>query len=122
MEVKLKKYDIREISKYLHLPVWNKPQMPCLASRIPYGIKIEKSILRKIDIAENYLHKLGFTNIRVRHHNSIARIEVSRPDIKLFGKEALREKIVRKLKSLGYKYITVDLEGYRTGSLNLLVH
>lgn len=119
LETKLTKADVREISKYLKLNTYNKPATSCLASRIPYRMKIDKKTLKKIQIAENFIRKVGFQDVRVRHYGDIARIEVSQEQIKLFANKTLRNKIIKKLKTLGYKYITVDLEGYRTGSLNL---
>ncbi|MFN3966112.1 MAG: ATP-dependent sacrificial sulfur transferase LarE [Endomicrobiia bacterium] len=118
IENKIGKKEIRKLSRVLGLPTWNKPQMPCLASRIPYGCPLDKNVLKKIDSAENYIRKMGFKDVRVRHLGDTARIEVSKEKIPLVLNKKVREKIVRKLKALGYKYITVDLEGYRTGSLN----
>ncbi|MBU0951696.1 MAG: ATP-dependent sacrificial sulfur transferase LarE [Elusimicrobia bacterium] len=120
LENKITKTDVRKISKSLGLPTWNKPQMACLASRIPYGTMITKETLSKIDSAENFLRKkFGFYNIRVRHYNDIARIEVSPEQINLLLNKNARKKIVSAFKKLGYKFITVDLEGFRTGSMNL---
>jgi len=118
LENKIGKKDVRKLSKILKLPTWNKPQMACLASRIPYGKMLDKNILKKIDTAENYIRKFGFENVRIRHYGTTARIEVTREKIPAILKGKTREKIVKKLKSIGYKYITLDLEGYRTGSLN----
>lgn len=110
------KREIREISKKLNLPTWNKPQMACLASRIPYGEKIVKEKLKRIEKGERFLYSLGFKIVRVRDYNELARIEVDRNQISKLIK--YRKKIIEKFKRLGYKYITVDLEGYRTGSMN----
>ncbi|MGC8975999.1 MAG: ATP-dependent sacrificial sulfur transferase LarE [Candidatus Ratteibacteria bacterium] len=110
------KKDIRKFSKKLNLPTWNKPQMACLASRIPYGEKITEERLKKIEEGENFLYSLGFKIVRIRDYNEIARIEVDKDEIEKLIK--LKDKIVKKLKEIGYKYITVDLEGYRTGSMN----
>lgn len=112
------KEDIRRFSKRLGLETWDKPAMACLASRFPYGEKIEQKKLKRVEKAEDFLQELGFRQVRVRCHDNIARIEVSVKDIKLLNKGALRGKIVQKLKVLGFLYITLDLEGYRTGSLN----
>ncbi|MHB8155689.1 MAG: ATP-dependent sacrificial sulfur transferase LarE [Candidatus Omnitrophota bacterium] len=114
------KEDIRRFSKKLGLSSWNKPSLACLASRIPYGVKITGSLLKRIDQAEAYLSSLGFRQLRLRHHNHLCRIEVDKSDIcRLLNK---RERIVKRLKDLGYNYITVDLEGYRTGSLNEVIN
>jgi len=118
LENKIGKKTVREISKILKLPTWNKPQMACLASRIPYGQMLDEDTLKKIDRAENFIRKFGFENVRIRHYGDIARIEISKEKIPAILKKKTREKIVKKLKSIGYKYITVDLEGYRAGSLN----
>jgi uncharacterized protein len=110
------KEDIRRISRRLGLRSWNKPALACLASRIPYGTKISTNILSRINKAEKFLSALGFSQIRLRHYNGLCRIEVLNKDIaKLLKKRSL---IVARLKTLGYHYITVDLEGYRTGSMN----
>jgi len=115
-EAKLTKADIRALSKRLGLPTWNKPSLACLASRFPYGIRITSENLTAVDEAETFLRELGFHQLRVRHHDDIARIEVTEDDMeKLFQN---REQIVERLKKLGYRYVTVDLQGYRTGSMN----
>jgi len=110
------KKDIRNFSKKLGLPSWNKPSLACLASRIPYGTKITADLLKRIDKAENYLSGLGLRQVRLRHHNRLCRIEVEKKD--MFRLLSKGEKIIKKLKGLGYNYIALDLEGYRTGSLN----
>ncbi|MCM8803539.1 MAG: ATP-dependent sacrificial sulfur transferase LarE [Candidatus Omnitrophica bacterium] len=112
----IRKNEIREMSKRLNLPTWNKSQMACLASRIPYGEKITGEKLKRIKKAEKFLSGLGFKIVRVRDYNQLARIEVGKDEIEKIIK--FRERIVKNLKKLGYKYITVDLEGYRTGSMN----
>jgi uncharacterized protein len=115
-EAGLTKEDIRLLSKKLGLVTWNKPAQACLASRIPYGKRISPQILARINKAEEFLRQLGFLQVRLRHYNGLCRIEVFKGDIpKLISHHDL---IVEKLKRLGYNYITVDLEGYRTGSLN----
>ena len=117
-EVGLTKEEIRSISKRFGLSTWNKPSLACLASRFPYGMKITKENLTKVDKAERFLRKFGIAQVRLRHHNQIARIEVPKEEIPKLLKEKIRNKIVDKFKKLGYNYITVDLEGYRTGSMN----
>jgi len=115
-EAGLDKEDIRQSSKKLGLVSWSKPAAACLASRLPYGEKIEVEKLRRIEKAEDFLRNLGFKQVRVRCHNNLARIEVPAGDIS--GTERSRSKITKKLKALGFLYITLDLQGYRTGSLN----
>lgn len=113
------KEDIRKLSKRLGLVTWNKPSLACLASRIPYGIRITKTILKRIEKAEDYLRGLGFMQVRVRHYDGLCRIEVFKKDIsKVIRKIDL---ITTRLKRLGYNYVTLDLEGYRTGSINELI-
>jgi pyridinium-3,5-biscarboxylic acid mononucleotide sulfurtransferase len=120
LEAGFNKEDIRKLSKALGLSSWNKPSLACLASRIPYGTKITSGLLRRIDQAEAYLIGLGFKQVRLRHYNGLCRIEVEKRYINrlLYNRKA----IVDKLKDLGYNYITLDLEGYRTGSLNEVIN
>jgi len=115
-EAKLAKADIRELSKRLGLPTWDKPSHACLASRFPYSTYITKEKLRAVDEAEVFLRNLGIRQLRVRHHDQIARIEVPEGDMETLLQN--RERIVKKLKELGYSYVTMDLCGYRTGSMN----
>ncbi|MFN4226639.1 MAG: ATP-dependent sacrificial sulfur transferase LarE [Candidatus Ratteibacteria bacterium] len=115
-ECNIRKKEIRELSKKMDLPTWNKPQMACLASRIPYGEKITIEKLKRIEKAEKFLSTLKFKIIRVRDYGQLARIEVEQDELKKIIE--FKEKIIKKLKRIGYKYITVDLEGYRTGSMN----
>ena len=115
----LTKEEIRQLSKNLGLSTWNKPSLACLASRIPYGTPISLAILKRINKAEEYLRGLGFEQVRVRHYNGLCRIEVPKADVlELLTKKNL---VVDKLKNLGYNFVTVDLEGYRTGSLNEVI-
>jgi uncharacterized protein len=92
--------------------------MACLASRIPYGTRITPEVLRRIDASETALRNLGFEQVRVRHHGNIARIELPASDLSGFIESCAENGIVEKLKSIGYAYVTLDLEGYRTGSMN----
>lgn len=114
----LTKDDIRSLSRELGLPTWNKPAMACLSSRFPYGTGITTELLDRVAAAEVCLRGLGFTEFRVRHHGDIARIEVSRDTLPKFLDEDVSSTITRTLKGLGYVYVTLDLEGYRTGSMN----
>ena len=117
-EAMFTKEDIRSLAKRLGLPVWDKPSFACLASRFPYGTKITRENLAKVDRAERLLREIGLIQVRIRHHDTIARIEVPQEDIPKLLEEKLRRDIVSHLKKLGYSYVTVDLEGYRTGSMN----
>lgn len=118
MEAGISKSEVRLISRAVGLDTWNKPAMACLASRIPYETRIELETLRKIDAAESFLRKLGFEQVRVRHHGDIARIEVEPDKIRLLAEPNLREKTIDELAKIGYTYITLDMRGYRTGSMN----
>ncbi|HUU49998.1 MAG TPA: ATP-dependent sacrificial sulfur transferase LarE [Nitrospinota bacterium] len=123
MESGLKKDDIRKLSKNLQLDTWDKPSFACLSSRFPYGKEITKEKLRMVDLAENYLRKLGFKQLRVRYHEDIARIELGQRDMeKIFEERSLLERIVKRFKKIGYLYITLDLEGYQTGSMNKVLY
>lgn len=118
-EAGITKADIRTLSKRLGLLTWNKPAQACLASRIPYGINISKPILSRINKAENILRRLEFPQVRVRHYNGLCRVEIPKNKIaRLLNKS---QSLIDKLKKIGYNYVTVDLEGYRTGSLNEVV-
>jgi uncharacterized protein len=116
IEAGLGKADIRALSRHLGLPTWDKPSGACLASRIPYGTPITPQRLRQIDHAEQFLHSLGISQVRVRLHGDVARIEVETHSLPLLLDN--RSAIVRQLRGLGFSYVTADLEGYRTGSLN----
>lgn len=121
-EAGLGKEDIRVLSKRMNLPTWNKPPFACLASRIPYGQKITRDKLQAVDQAEQFLLDLGFGQVRVRHHGSIARIEVSAAERDKFFDTDLLDRIYEKLKQLGFIYTTLDLQGYRTGSMNEVIN
>jgi uncharacterized protein len=118
MEADLTKEEIRMLSHEMGLPTWDKPSMACLASRFPYGEKITVGKLRRVTAAERVLRKLGFRQVRVRSHGQLARIEVERERVADLARPQRCEKINRELKELGFAYVTVDLEGYRSGSLN----
>ncbi len=117
-EAKLTKNDIRQLSKKLGLPTADLPASPCLASRFAYGLEVTEQRLKQIDEAENFLRTLGLVEFRVRHHDTIARIEVNPQDIVKVTAEPVRSQIVKKMKSLGFKFVTIDLQGFRSGSLN----
>lgn len=117
-EACLTKGDIRQLSKLIGLPTWDKPAQACLSSRIPYGSKVTIDSLNKIEKAEIYLHEQGFEQVRVRHHDNIARIEIPQKDFINFLDVECRNKVTNYLKSLGYLYVTIDLNGFRSGSLN----
>lgn len=116
LEAKITKREISEFSKRLKLPTWDKPSAACLASRFPFGDSITKEGLRRIGDAEDYIRLLGLRQVRVRLHKDIARIEVPKDDFALGLK--FKESIIKKLKALGFIYVTLDLEGYRTGSMH----
>jgi len=112
------KEDIRALSKQLKLPTWDRPALACLASRVPYGTRISKEILHKIEKGEKYLRSLGLKQVRVRHHGNLARIEVDKEHLCDLVEDGIADKIDRKFKGLGYNYVTIDLKGYRIGSMN----
>lgn len=117
----LTKAEIRKLSKRLGLPNWSSPSFACLSSRIPYGTQIRKELLERIDFLENLLLDLGFSQVRVRHHNSTARIEVLEQEMNKFNDPDIRMQIITKFKEQGYLYVTLDLEGYKTGSMNKIL-
>lgn len=116
LDAGLTKEEIREISKRLGLPTHSKPSLACLASRIPYGTRIESDVLQRIEGAESFLRGLGMGQVRVRYHGPVARIEVTEKDFDRVMTS--REEIAEGLKRLGFLYVTLDLIGYRTGSMN----
>jgi len=117
-EALLTKDDIRLLSKEMDLPTWNKPSNSCLATRIPYEDEITLEKLKRIEKAEGFFHNLGIKQVRVRHYNNLAKIEVGKKDLLFLMEEDLRKKIIDKLKQLGFIYIALDLQGYRSGSMN----
>jgi uncharacterized protein len=117
-EAGLGKAEVRALARDLGLPEWDRPASPCLASRFPYGEYITADALRMVDDAERYLKDLGLGTVRVRHHGGLARIEVDRMDVAWAAEESVRRAIVSHLRGLGYKYVALDLEGFRSGSLN----
>lgn len=117
-EAGLDKKEIRRLSKEMGLPTWDKPAFACLVSRIPYGQKITKEKLQAIDEMERFLLDLGFRQVRVRSHGDLARIEVGAGERNKFFNTELMDRIYEKLKEFGYAYVTMDLKGYRSGSMN----
>ena len=117
-EVGMTKEDIRILSKEMGLPTWDKPAFACLSSRFPYGQQITREKLDMVDKAEQFLLDLGFRQMRVRHHGEIARIEVAVQERKKFFNEELMDLINKKFKEIGFSYTSLDLKGYRTGSMN----
>ncbi len=112
------KKDVREVSKMLNLPNWNKPAYACMSSRFPYGQSITEEKLKMVSEAEKYLRNLGLEQFRVRHHETIARIEALPEDIHILTSSPTREELFCKFKEIGFTYVTLDLEGYRSGSMN----
>ena len=114
----LHKQDIRDLSRELGLPTWDKPAAACLSSRFPYWHQITEQKLRMVDEAENYLRSLGVGQVRVRIHDDLARIEVSQGDIDLLARADVRAQVDQRLRELGFAYVTLDLAGFRSGSMN----
>jgi uncharacterized protein len=117
-EVGFTKADIREAARRIDLPVWDKPAMACLSSRFPYGTAINPERLTQVARCEGVLRRLGFRTYRVRYHDSVARIEVATKEIPQLFQPEVREEILREFRAAGFEHVTVDLQGYRTGSLN----
>jgi uncharacterized protein len=117
-EVKLTKAEIRELSRLANIPVWSKPAFACLASRVPYGQKITKELLFKIEAGEEILSSFGFKLFRLRVHKNIARIEVAKSERGKFFDEQVLDEISKKIKELGFAFVAMELEGYEMGSLN----
>lgn len=117
-EAGLGKQDIRAIARFLGVPVWDKPAMACFSSRIAYGTKVDTASLQMVYRAEKLLHELGFHQLRVRHHDRIARIEVDRSEMARLLDEEISRTVTDGLRKLGYTYVTLDLFGFRSGSMN----
>ena len=120
-EAGITKSDVRELLKGFGIWLWNKPSSPCLSSRIAYGVAIQEELLRQVEAAEELLRELGFREFRVRHHGDIARIEVSLDEMELFFKDQIRQRVVEELLRIGYKFVTLDLEGLISGKMNRLI-
>jgi uncharacterized protein len=121
IEAELWKAEIRELSRGFGLPTWDKPSFACLSSRFQYGDRITAAKLRQVDAAEEIVRALGFTRFRVRHHDRLARLELAADEMPRLWEDGRHETIVRKLRELGYVYVTVDLAGFQSGSANLLL-
>lgn len=117
-DANMTKEDIRHLSRQLGLPTAEQPASPCLASRISYGLEINEQRIKQVEQGEEFLRSFGLVEFRLRHHDTIARIEVHKEDFDKIIKESARSQIVEKLKSLGFKYVTIDLQGFRSGSMN----
>lgn len=117
-EVGLVKEEIRQLSKYVDLPTWNKPSLACLSSRFPYFTEIEPESLKQVAQAEEFLKGLGFNQVRVRHHGQIARVEIEPQEFSKIVEKATKEKIINAFKKFGFIYIALDLAGFRSGSMN----
>lgn len=117
-ESDLTKSDIRELSRLAGLPTWDEPASACLSSRIPYHSEVTGEKLRMIERAETALRALGFRVCRVRHHDTLARLEIGRDEMSRALEPGMRDQIARELRSIGYQHVTIDLQGYRMGSLN----
>lgn len=119
IEANLTKMDIRQASKKWKLKTWDKPAFACLSSRFPYGTRITREKLRQVDQAEQFLYDLGIHQFRVRHHDNFARIELDEDGIDMMRQKNIRRLIDQKFKLLGYRCVALDLQGYRSGSLNM---
>ena len=119
-ECKLSKEEVRFFSKKMNLKIWNKPSSPCLSSRIPFGEEVTKEKLLQIEEAEEFLQQFDLGSFRVRHHNIIARIEVEKEFFSKLIEENIREKIVQKFKSIGFAYVTFDLNGFTSGHFHMI--
>ena len=117
-EAGMGKAEIRAVARHLGLPLWDKPALACISSRIPYGTPVTPEVLRQVGRAERALRGLGFRQLRVRHHGAVARIEIDPAEFVRLLDPDVRERIVAEVRASGYAYVTLDLQGYRTGSLN----
>ncbi len=118
LEAGVGKAAIRRLSREMGLPTWNKPSLACLASRFPYGEEINAPKLNRVEQAEEFLRGLGYEQLRVRSHGELARIEVPAEEVASLAKSGTREQVVERFRDLGFTYVTLDLQGYRTGSMN----
>ncbi len=121
LEAGLTKAEVRELSRGWGLDTWDLPAMPCLSSRFPYGVAITEAKLRQVDRAESLLRRLGFRNFRVRHHETLARIELDEAEMPRFLDPTMFSTIDREFRAYGYRHVTLDLRGFQSGSLNQLI-
>jgi len=118
IEAGLSKSDVRELSRRVSLPTWDKPASPCLSSRIAYGTTVTIERLSKVDRGEAILREFGFREFRVRHHDQLVRIEIAPVEMDRVLRKDLIDELARRFRELGFKYVTLDLEGFRSGSMN----
>jgi uncharacterized protein len=118
IEVGMNKADVRELSRAVGLPTWDKPASPCLSSRIAYGIPVTIERLSTVDRGEEILRELGFHEFRVRHHDSLVRLEIARSELSRVLTLGMFDQLASRFRELGFKYVTLDLEGFRSGSMN----
>ena len=121
LEAGLDKEEIRALAKDFGLPVWDKPQSACLSSRIPYGSPVTVEKLQQIEAAEAYLKSLGFRQLRVRHHDQLARIELPVDEMIRIISNGIRDQIAVKFRDLGFLFTTIDLTGFKSGSMNIML-
>jgi uncharacterized protein len=122
LECGITKEEVRQLAALWEIPIWDKPAMPCLASRVAYGEEVTPDRLKMVDRAEDFLRERGLRTVRVRYHKGdMARLEVPQSEIARLCQEPLRSSLLVHLKELGFRFVTVDLEGFRSGSLNTLV-
>ena len=118
VEAEMTKAEVRELSRAMGLPTWDRPASPCLSSRFPYGTEITPDGLRKVAAGEKLLHSMGFAVARVRYHGDVARLELEQSEIARVFEPAIRETIDREFKKIGFRFVAIDLKGFRSGSLN----
>jgi pyridinium-3,5-biscarboxylic acid mononucleotide sulfurtransferase len=118
VEAEMTKADVRELSRAMGLPTWDRPASPCLSSRFPYGTEITPEGLTKVAAGEKLLHSMGFAIARVRYHGEVARIELEQSEIARVFEPANRETVEREFKKIGFRFVAIDLKGFRSGSLN----
>ncbi|MGH7925726.1 MAG: ATP-dependent sacrificial sulfur transferase LarE [Candidatus Binatus sp.] len=118
VEAEMTKADVRELSRAMGLPTWDRPASPCLSSRFPYGTEITPDGLAKVAAGEKLLHSMGFAVARVRYHGDVARLELEQREIARVFEPSIRETIDREFKKIGFRFVAIDLKGFRSGSLN----
>jgi len=118
IEIGISKKEVRELSRRAGLPTWDKPASPCLSSRIAYGTPVSIERLATVDRGEDILRQLGFREFRVRHHDQIVRLEIAPAEMHLVLRREMIDELARRFRALGFKYVTLDLQGYRSGAMN----